>query len=152
MHVKKILIHLKTTRIMLLNQIGFWIGILSCLGVTVVGNFQVYLQKSQITFYNSPSFFFSNITYNLTYPKETNVVTVHLIGAILAFFGLLIYVWLQTFISNALPDFLYSTQRILAIRLFFCVLGTSNLVIGTHIFLNYIIFKQCVSSHFMSLN
>jgi hypothetical protein len=65
------------------------------------------------------------------------VVEVHLVGAILAFFGLLIYGWLQTFISNALPDFLHATPKIFALRLFFCILGTLNLFIGMYIMLHH---------------
>ena len=84
----------------LLNKIAFVFGLSSCFGITIVGNFQV-----------------------------TNVLEVHLIGAILSFFNLHIYCWLQTFISKNHSKYLYSKKLVYHIRLILCLVGSVNTIL-----------------------
>lgn len=84
------------------NFIGYIFGLLSCLGVSLVGNFQ-----------------------------ETNVSAIHFIGAGLAFVGLFVYCSFQTYISFKLAFVMYSTRNIFYFRCVMLVLCFIDGVVGT---------------------
>jgi len=70
------------------------LGIIACIGVTLVGNFQ-----------------------------EQNVIVVHLIGAFMTFIFLIPYCLIQTYLSHQLSHRLYSTKSILIIRIVLGILS-----------------------------
>jgi hypothetical protein len=53
----------------------------------------------------------------LLYSKETNVSTVHFLGAAMAFLGLYIYLILQTYLSYKHSFVLHSTKNIFLFRM-----------------------------------
>uniref|UniRef100_A0A182I9P0 CWH43-like N-terminal domain-containing protein n=1 Tax=Anopheles arabiensis TaxID=7173 RepID=A0A182I9P0_ANOAR len=64
------------------SGIGFWIGIGSCLGISIVGNFQ-----------------------------ETNVRIVHYVGAFLSFGLGTVYFWIQSYISYYIQPYMGTMQK-----------------------------------------
>lgn len=50
--------------------------------------------------------------------KESNVSIVHFVGAFMAFGGMTVYLWMQTFISQSLPTIMFSTRRVFVFRVF----------------------------------
>lgn len=76
------------------NDVGFWFGIGSCFGISIVANFQ-----------------------------ETNVRIAHFVGAIMCFGSGTIYFWIQALISYGLQDYV-ATPFIVKVRLGFSVLCT----------------------------
>lgn len=76
------------------NDFGFWFGMGSCLGISIVANFQ-----------------------------ETNVRIVHFIGAFTCFGSGTIYFWIQALISYQIQEYV-ATPLVVRIRLGFSVLCT----------------------------
>lgn len=76
------------------NDVGFWFGMGSCLGISIVANFQ-----------------------------ETNVRIVHFIGAFTCFGSGTIYFWIQALISYSVQEYV-ATPLIVKLRLGFSVLCT----------------------------
>jgi hypothetical protein len=109
-HVKKCIFEcnsdLQNKRSTRLNKAAFIMGLLSCFGVVVVGNFQ-----------------------------ETNILEVHLIGALVSFLCLHIYCWLQTIIAQINSKYLYSTKSIYYLRLILCIIGSVNTFLCTYLLL-----------------
>ena len=101
----------------ILNTLAYTIGLLACFGISIVVNFQV-IKIILIPFLKN-----YKIIYKTSLKKETNVNIVHLIGAGLAFFGLYIYLILQTIISQNLSHVLYSTKIIFVFRLVLIIVG-----------------------------
>uniref|UniRef100_A0A182YEY7 CWH43-like N-terminal domain-containing protein n=1 Tax=Anopheles stephensi TaxID=30069 RepID=A0A182YEY7_ANOST len=64
------------------SDVAFWIGIGSCLGISIVGNFQ-----------------------------ETNVRIVHYVGAFLSFGLGTVYFWIQSYISYYIQPYMGSMQK-----------------------------------------
>ena len=77
--------------------------------------------------------------------KANNVNIVHYIGAALCFFGLFIFLILQTFISNRLSFVLYSTKFIFLFRLILILVGLAIVVVG-------LIYTNIASIKFNGLN
>jgi len=82
------------------NKASFYVVVCAIIGLTIVGNFQ-----------------------------ETNVLEVHLIGAVMTFLALHAYCWMQIVISKKFSDVFYSTQTILKTRLILCIFGLANLIL-----------------------
>lgn len=91
--------NLKPVSLHRLNYASFITGIASTVGITLVGSFQ-----------------------------ESNVSTMHFIGAFFAFGGMTAYLWMQTFLSQSLPNIMFSTKRVFLVRIF---LLTWSVVLGT---------------------
>ena len=102
-----------------LNEISFYTGILSSIGVSLVGNFQVNFKN----FMEKCNLKILEILKALEHFQETNVVVVHFIGAFLGFGSLLLYCCFQTYISHKFKTVLYSTQRIFYFRIVLLSLG-----------------------------
>ncbi|XP_015111768.1 DNA damage-regulated autophagy modulator protein 2 [Diachasma alloeum] len=77
-----------------LNRVAFAVGLISTLGISVVANFQ-----------------------------ETSVLSVHLIGAIAAFGGGTVYIWLQAIISYKMQP-LGPAPLVINLRLALCMMST----------------------------
>lgn len=77
-----------------LNDVGFWFGMGSCLGISIVANFQ-----------------------------ETNVRLVHFVGAFTCFGSGTIYFWIQALISYQIQEYV-STPLVVRLRLASTVLCT----------------------------
>ncbi len=101
-HVKLCISHSEKWSLIKFNKIGVFFGITSCVGVTLVGNFQ-----------------------------EQNVISVHLIGAFMAFIFLIPYCLIQTYLSHKLSYRLNSTKPMLILRIFLGIL--SVILVGTTI-------------------
>ena len=103
LHLKEIIVtYNKNENYKRLNKAGLFFGLLSCLGVSIVGNFQINLVRN-----------------------------VHLAGAFMAFGGLLVYCWIQTIISRILSDILYSDRCFFVFRIFLCTFGCINFILST---------------------
>ena len=60
----------------------------------------------------------------------TNVIVVHLIGAVLAFVGLFVYCIIQAFLSFKLSFTLYSTFFIICLRIILSILSAIFLLLS----------------------
>ena len=119
LHLKE-LIPNENKGLLMANRISVVIGFLSSFGITIVGNFQV--KESNINYLIK-----LNIRKSIFF-KETNVYSVHTLGAVMAFFGLLIYNWIQTILANKLSNALDTSRRIFIIRIIMCIIATINLI------------------------
>ncbi|KAJ9583729.1 hypothetical protein L9F63_021928 [Diploptera punctata] len=84
------------------NKVALVNGLLSCLGLDLVANFQ-----------------------------ETNVISVHLLGAVLCFGAGTIYFIFQVWLSNKMPDL--ASRRLVITRAVFvaiCILSMALFIIG----------------------
>ncbi|RNA31490.1 DNA damage-regulated autophagy modulator [Brachionus plicatilis] len=93
-HVKLIIQFVGISSLPTVNILGFCIGIVSSIGVTIVGSFQ-----------------------------ETNVVTMHFFGAGLAYGGLFFFSLIQTYLSYKLREFLKSDRKFLLARVILLIIS-----------------------------
>lgn len=86
-------------RVVTVNKVAFGLGLVTALGVSLVGNFQ-----------------------------ETNILVVHLFGAFLAFGIGGIYCYIQTWISYKLPDMPGTSKFSRTTRLILCIADISLII------------------------
>ena len=115
MHLKE-LIPNENKGLVMANRISVVIGFISSFGLTIVGNFQVIN--------NFIDFLLKNNYFKL-FTKVTNVRLVHLVGAFMAFIGLLVYNWVQTFMANIL-----NASRLFLFRIIMCIIASLNLILS----------------------
>ena len=85
-HVKLCINHSKSNHLKKFNILAYILGCISCLGISIVGNFQ------------------------------KNKTDIHFAGAFIAFFGLYFYCAMQTFLSYKLSFVMYSSKFIFIFR------------------------------------
>ncbi|MCL4124652.1 UNVERIFIED_CONTAM: hypothetical protein GTU68_042268 [Idotea baltica] len=93
--------HSSSSSILRFNKAGFIIGTLAAFGISLVANFQ-----------------------------ETNVLSVHLVGALMAFGGGVVYLWLQALCSYKTHP-LVNNIGVAHLRTFLAIIGSISFILGS---------------------